>query len=221
MWHRRRAAYALTAITAHRFFYGISTITTLLLYRNYFQDEGIFRAGLVGLGQVFAAGAIGVVAAAMVTPEVTPRLGLQHWIVVLFAAASVVELGLGLPFRMPALLAAALLLGFVAQASKISVDTIVQEVVHDDYRGRVFSFYDTLFNIAFVAAAVAGALLLPADGYAPAVVLFIAVGYAASALCYWLAVRRTPEPGRPGHPVGCRPGRRQGSRPASRPDPGC
>ena len=41
-------------IGAHRFFYGISTTATLLLYRNYFTDHGIFRRQLAGLGQVFA-----------------------------------------------------------------------------------------------------------------------------------------------------------------------
>ena len=35
---RRPAAYALTAIGAHRFFYGISTVALILLYRNYFHD---------------------------------------------------------------------------------------------------------------------------------------------------------------------------------------
>ncbi len=60
---RPPAAYALAAITAHRFCYGVATIATLLLYRNYFHDEGLFRAGLAGLGQVFALGAVGVIGA--------------------------------------------------------------------------------------------------------------------------------------------------------------
>ena len=46
---RRPAAYALTAIGAHRFFYGISTVALILLYRNYFHDtsevgRGVHRA---------------------------------------------------------------------------------------------------------------------------------------------------------------------------------
>ena len=45
------------------------------------------------------------------------------------------------------------MLGVAAQGSKICVDTIVQESVDDAYRGRVFSFYDVIFNIAFVSAA--------------------------------------------------------------------
>ena len=36
-------------IGVHRFAYGVSAICTLLLYRNYFSDAGVFRAGLTGL----------------------------------------------------------------------------------------------------------------------------------------------------------------------------
>ena len=35
--------------------------------------------------------------------------------------------------------AAGFVLGFVSQAVKICVDSTLQEVVHDDFRGRVFS----------------------------------------------------------------------------------
>ena len=47
---------------------------------------------------------------------------------------------------------------------KICVDTTLQESVEDDYRGRVFSVYDTLFNVTFVAALLVGAFVLPASG---------------------------------------------------------
>ncbi len=55
-------------------------------------------------------------------------------------------------------------MGFVAQAVKICVDTTLQETVEDDFRGRVFSVYDTLFNVTFVAALVVGAFVLPPSG---------------------------------------------------------
>lgn len=187
---RREVASALVAIGAHRFFYGISTIMTLLLYRNYFVDDGFFRAELAGLGQVFAATAVGTLTAAAVTPAAVRRLGKHRWVVGLFSAAAVTELALGLPFTMATLLPAALLLGLVAQASKISVDTLVQEQVEDDFRGRVFSVYDTLFNMTFVAAAVVGAFVLPVSGRSYALVVVVAGGYALTALAYHRAVRR-------------------------------
>ncbi|HEV2888850.1 MAG TPA: MFS transporter [Frankiaceae bacterium] len=184
VWQRRRPAHALGAIATHRFFYGLSTVATLLLYRNYFTDQGFFRAGIDGLAQVFGASSIGVVLAAVVTPYVTRRLGKERWIVTLLAAACVVEIALGFPYTQPALLVAALLLGFVAQGSKICVDTIVQESVADAYRGRVFAFYDILFNVTFVSAAVVAATFLPDTGRSYLALTVIAVGYGATALAY-------------------------------------
>jgi MFS family permease len=184
VWDRREPAYALLAISAHRFFYGLSTIATLLLYRNYFHDRGVFRAGLGGLGQVLGASAIGVLVAAVVTPAAARRIGKDAWIVALLAAACVVEVALGFPYTQPAFLAAALLLGVVAQGSKICVDTIVQETVADAYRGRVFAFYDILFNVTFVSAAVVATLILPNTGRSYAVLTVIATGYGLTALAY-------------------------------------
>jgi MFS family permease len=186
----RPTTAALGAIGAHRFFYGISTISLLLLYRNYFVTDGFFRAGLAGLGQAFAASAVGVLAAAAITPAAVRRLGKPAWITWVLVLAAVTEVVLGTPFTMQTLVPAALLLGFVAQASKICVDTIVQETVADDFRGRVFSFYDVLFNVTFVAAAVAGAVILPMSGKSYPVLAMIAAGYALTAVGYAAVTRR-------------------------------
>ena len=192
-------AAALAAIGAHRFFYGVSTIATLLLYRNYFTDDGFFRAELAGLAQVFAAAAVGVLLAAAVTPAAVRRLGKPGWITAALGLAAVTEVILGTPYTMQTLLPAALLLGFVAQATKICVDTIVQETVEDDFRGRVFSFYDMLFNVTFVAAATVGAMVLPITGKSYPVLALIAAGYTLTAICYGgtarrRALRRAPTP---------------------------
>lgn len=192
VWVRRPARYAMAAMGAHRFCYGISTIATLLLYRNYFTDSGFFRAGLVGLGQVVFAGGIGALAAAAVTPAATARIGKSRWIIALFALASVVEVVLGLPYTMPALLGAALFLGFAAQGAKITVDTIVQQTIADPVRGRVFALYDMLFNLSFVSSAILGAFVLPASGKSYVILIGIATGYAAISLGYAVATRRLP-----------------------------
>ena len=112
----------------------------------------------------------------------------------LFALAALTELVFGLPYKIQTILPAALLLGIVAQGSKISVDTLVQEQVEDDFRGRVFSFYDTLFNVTFVAAAVFAAFLLPASGKSYAMLAVVSAGYALTAIAYGLAVRRSRRP---------------------------
>ncbi len=75
------------------------------------------------------------------------------------------------------MLAAAFVLGLVTQGAKIATDTEVQTSVDDAYRGRVFSLYDVLFNVAFVAAAALSVLALPPDGRSVVVVLTVAVLY--------------------------------------------
>jgi MFS family permease len=188
---RPRTSRALLAICGSRFLFGMSTIGTLLLYRNYFTDEGVLRAGLVGLGQVFAVAAIGYVAAAVVTPAIAARVGTTAWITVMFALAAVTQLAFGLPFQMAPLLVGAFFLGASASGAKICVDTTVQQDTDDAYRGRVFSLYDTGFNLTFVAAAVVAAFALPANGKSYPVVVAISAGYAVIAASY--AVLERPD----------------------------
>jgi MFS family permease len=190
---RRGAGYSLLALTAHRLLFGISLIATLLLYRNHFTDGPIFKAGLAGVGQVVAASALGALVAAAVTPWATRHLAPRTWVILLLLGAAVVELVLGLPYVQPALVVASFAVGITGQGVKIVTDTAVQTECDDDHRGRVFSVYDTLFNVALVAGLFVGALTLPADGRSSAVLTGIAVGYALTAAGYaWAtAGRRT------------------------------
>lgn len=73
------------------------------------------------------------------------------------------------------------MLGLATQGAKISTDTAIQSHVDDDFRGRVFSVYDVLFNIAFVGAAAVAALVLPSDGRSVTLIVSVAVLYALTA----------------------------------------
>ncbi|MGH3383038.1 MAG: MFS transporter [Nocardioidaceae bacterium] len=184
LWSRRRAAYGLITIGSHRFWYGISTVATILLYRSYFHDPADTDAGFEGLAVAVLVSGAGFVAAAFVTPFATQRLSLKRWIIVLLALAAMVQVVPGGLYTEPTLLVAAFVLGLSAQGVKISVDTLVQTSVDDAFRGRVFVLYDVVFNVAFVAAAVAAAFLLPADGHSYPVLLLSSAGYAVTALAY-------------------------------------
>ncbi|MGH3332425.1 MAG: MFS transporter, partial [Nocardioidaceae bacterium] len=94
-------------------------------------------------------------------------------------------------FTEPALLIASFFLGLASQGIKICVDTMVQEGVDDAFRGRVFSLYDVVFNVMFVAAAAVAAVVLPNNGKSYAVLLVVAGGYALTAVAYGAATRRT------------------------------
>lgn len=186
---RRHALHALAAIGAHRFAYGLSTIATILLCRNYFNNSADVDAGLALLALVFGVSGLGFVVAALVTPPAARRLGTAGWVTACFAGASAVEYTFVAFLSIPLLLVGAFVLGIAAQGAKICVDAIVQTWIDDRYRGRVFSFYDVVFNAAFVLAALVAVVVVPVDGYSRALYGGIATIYLLTALGHGLSER--------------------------------
>ncbi|MEV5873886.1 MFS transporter [Streptomyces sp. NPDC052101] len=176
---RREAAWALVTMTLMRFCYGALLVMLLMLCRYAFASNT--DAGLRLLGLALGTSAAGFFAAAVVTPWAAGRLGPGRWIVVCAAAAAILEPALGLPFAVGPMLVATFVLGLTTQGAKIATDTVVQSSVDDGFRGRVFSVYDVLFNIAFVGAAAVAALMLPPDGRSATLVVTISVIYGAVA----------------------------------------
>lgn len=183
---RRRpaAAAALGAIGAHRFLYGIITIMTVLLFRNYFTTSP--AAGLGGFALALMVSGAGYLLAAVITPAVTLRIRKETWITIQLALAAVLVTGLAAPFTWAPFIAGAFVLGIVSQGVKLCVDTVVQTVVLDVYRGRVFSFYDVIFNGLYVAGFAVAAAILPQNGRSYAALGLIGAGYLLAALGYQL-----------------------------------
>ncbi|MCO6007283.1 MFS transporter [Actinoallomurus purpureus] len=188
---RRPAAAALGAIGAHRFLYGIATIMTVLLFRNYFASSA--EAGLGGFAVVLVVSGVGYFLAAVITPLVTARIRKEAWIAAQLAFAGVAEVILAAPFSPVPFIMGAFVLGLVSQGVKLCVDTIVQTSIADAFRGRVFSFYDMIFNGLYVAGFALAAALLPANGRSYGVLALIGGGYALAALAYWLSAKDTSE----------------------------
>lgn len=177
---RNQAARALAAMTVIRFCYGALTVMVLMLCRYAWSDTE--SDGLALLGLAVGASGAGFFVAAGLTPWGVGRLGRYGWIVVCAGTAAVLVPALGLPFALTPMLIAAFVLGVVTQGSKIATDTVVQTSVDDSFRGRVFSLYDVLFNVAFVSAAGVAALMLPPDGRSITVVAVVSVLYAVVAV---------------------------------------
>ncbi|MFF1709864.1 MFS transporter [Streptomyces sp. NPDC058268] len=176
---RRPAARALLAMTLMRFCYGALSVMVLMLCRYAWSSSE--SDGLALLGLAVGVSGAGFFAAAVVTPWAVNQLTPGGWIVVCAGAAAVLEPALALPFTPAPLLIAAFLLGLTTQGAKIATDTVVQSSVDDRFRGRIFSVYDVLFNVAFVGAAGVAALMLPPDGRSVPLVVTVAVIYAAIA----------------------------------------
>lgn len=179
----RPAGLALAAIGASRFFYGLTTVATVLLYRNYFGDPDS-GGSLAGLGLIVGASGVGYGIAAVTTPMATRRMRPQTWQVALLVFAGVLEVVPTALYTQPALVVAAVGIGITSQGVKICTDTIVQTQVADEFRGRVFSLYDVLFNVVFVSSAAVAALVLPDNGKSYPVLVVCAVGYLLTALVY-------------------------------------
>ncbi|MGW1890314.1 MFS transporter [Streptomyces sp. NPDC002004] len=183
---RRPAAWALGAMTLMRFCYGALTVMVLMLCRYAWSSPSAGQAGadrgLALLGLAVALSGAGFFAAAVVTPWAVGQWGPRGWIVVCAAAAAVLEPALALSFAQVPVMMAAFVLGLITQGAKIATDTVVQSSVDDGFRGRIFSLYDVLFNVAFVGAAAAAALMLPPDGQSAQLVLTVAVVYTAIAV---------------------------------------
>ncbi|MFI8367466.1 MFS transporter [Streptomyces sp. NPDC085466] len=177
---RRPATRALTAVGLMRFCYGALLVTVLMLCRYAWSTTESEGLGLLGIA-VAASGA-GFFAAAVLSPWAVGRFGPFGWMTLCAGAAAVLVPALALPFAPAPFLVAAFVLGLITQGAKIATDTVVQTSVDDAFRGRVFSLYDVLFNVAFVAAAGVAALMLPPDGRSPLLIVLVAAGYAAIAL---------------------------------------
>jgi MFS family permease len=187
---RRPAGLGLLIMAAHRFAWAFVIVMAILIYRNRLYDPGDPDAALAALGVAFAASAVGIGTAAIITPIATRRLGEERWITILLVATSVVLLLPVLRLSEPVMVLTAGLLGVAVQAAKICVDTLVQRWVDDIYRGRAFALYDMAFNVAMVVAAVVAAVVLPPDGWSVPALVTLAAAYTALALGYRSAWRR-------------------------------
>ena len=186
---RRPAALGLLTIGAHRVIYGIVTVATILVYRNYFHRIEEVEAAITDLSVLLVTTGAGFVVAAAVTPPMTARIGVRGWIIACLAASAVVQVLPGAIYAKVPLGIAAFLLGLTAQNIKICVDTLVQAHVDDEFKGRVFVVYDVIFNAALVLAGVIGAVILPTNGRSVLILVLMAAGYLLLAAAFTLASR--------------------------------
>ncbi|MDQ3990034.1 MAG: MFS transporter, partial [Actinomycetota bacterium] len=201
----RSVAAGMVALAAHRLSFGVATLVTLLLYRYSFTSDGVLSAGLAGVGQAVAAGAAGVVLAAMLTPALVARFGRRCTVRGALVTAALVAFGLAAPglgvSMLPATtLAAAFGLAGAGQVVKLSLDATVQQDIGDETRGRVFALYDTVFNAGYVLAVALAATVVPADGRAPGLLLLAAAVYVLAALAHTVLDREPGQRSKPRSP---------------------
>ena len=186
---RRPAGLGLITIGVHRIVYGVVTVATILVYRNYFHPVTEVEPAIADLGLLVVLTGAGFVLAAVVTPPMAARFGVRRWVITCLVASAVFQLVPGAIYTKFWLMAAAFLLGLVAQSVKLCVDTLVQAYVDDDFKGRVFVIYDMIFNVVLVAAAGIAALIVPTNGKSVLVLAVLAGCYLLIAVWFTLVSR--------------------------------
>jgi MFS family permease len=199
---RRRAAAALAATGSHRFLYGILLLMSVLLYRNFFYHDVGSNNALGHFILVVVASAIGYGAAALVTPVITRRVDKASYITAMLILGGVGTAALGAGFRQPGFLAIGFVLGLAAQGIAICATTTLQQQSDDAFRGRVFSIYDMLFNVSFVAGAAVSAAFMPMTGRSYPMLLVVAIGYLVAAGAFALISGQSPDGPEPAGPGG-------------------
>jgi MFS family permease len=187
----RGPASALAATAGGKFLFGILTVVSILLYRNYFypSSAAVAEGHVVVLAIVSA---VGYGCAALVVPPATRWLSKRAVIALLLLAAGVVTASVGESFDEIAYLAFGFLLYLTAQGVAICATTVLQEETDDAFRGRLFAFYDVAFNVSLAFGAIVCAAFVPRDGRSPAILGVVAAGYAAAAAGYWVFSRQSP-----------------------------
>jgi MFS family permease len=186
---RREAGIGLIMIGLHRVPYGVVTVATILVYRNYFHTVRQVDAAIGDLGILALVTGTGFVLAAAVTPIVRHRIGARPWMIICFLGSALLQVFPGATYTRAGILIAAFGCGVLAQAIKINVDTFVQAHVDDDFKGRVFVIYDMIFNVALVLAAAIGALILPVDGKSVLILVIISLCYLATGIVFSMVGR--------------------------------
>lgn len=149
-----KAGAAITTYFWLRLLWSYAIVSIGFVARDLLGDEEMTILIVTG-----GAGAIGAVLGFVLAPRLVDKVRTTGTLVL---GASVVAgtaiLVLGAVEVNAALAVMTFFLGFGFFLAKITLDSMVQEALGDDFRGRAFSLYDIAYNLAWVMAA--GALKL-------------------------------------------------------------
>ena len=153
VWRRRRARLALAGIFVLRAVVILTAIAAILVIKQRYPDAGDnlgrVSAGALALGTTSA----GAFAGALASPWLGRKLPGAGLILLGFAVCGAGVAALGGIVDLRAVLVLTALAGYGAYVAKIATDVQIQATMPDAYRGRAFSLYDILYNLASVAAA--------------------------------------------------------------------
>ena len=158
------------------------TLMALLLERNTFNDPSDPDAGLRGFAYALAIAGIGIGLGALAGPYGVAKFGRHKWMRISMIAPIGFLIVFGLFPNEYMMIATAFFVGGFGQSFKITSDALVQSKIADEFRGRIFAFYDVAVNGAIVSGAMIAALTLPPGGASLVLPWLIAISYTITAL---------------------------------------
>ena len=151
----RRAIGPITSITLDQVGQGIMVTMSLVVFRERFGE------GVASFSNVIGAGGVGVLLGILTVGELEERLAKPRIVALGFAIGGVSLVWASFVITDWSVLVLSFVVGLTFAWKKISVDTMVQSSLPDAYRGRVFSVYDVVYNLARVVAAALAIPMIP------------------------------------------------------------
>jgi MFS family permease len=153
-----RAIGPITSISIDSMGQGIILTVAAVVFREQFTE------GVGSYSNVIGAGGAGVLLGIVTVGWLEERWSKERIIAGAFVVGGLGLLGAALYLRGWSILVASFVVGLAFAWKKVPVDTIVQGSLPDGYRGRVFSVYDVVYNVARIIAAALVIPLVPAVG---------------------------------------------------------
>jgi predicted MFS family arabinose efflux permease len=154
----RRAIGPITSITLDQIGQGLLVTISLVVFRDQ------FGGGVASFSNLVGAGGVGVLLGILTVGKLEERHAKPTIVAGAFVVGGVIVLGTSAFITDWSVLLASFAVGLTFAWKKISVDTMVQQAIPDGYRGRVFSVYDVVYNLARVVAAALAIPMIPRLG---------------------------------------------------------
>jgi MFS family permease len=147
-----RAIGPITSISIDSMGQGIILTVAAVVFRQEFKE------GVGSYSNLIGAGGVGVLIGIVTVGWLEDRWSKERIVAGAFVVGAVALLFSAVYLRDWTILVASFVVGVAFAWKKIPVDTMVQASLPDGYRGRVFSVYDVVYNVARLVAA---ALVIP------------------------------------------------------------
>jgi MFS family permease len=171
VWVRERVRLSLAAIFLLRTVGIFVAIAAILVIKRDFPGAGDSGGRLNASALALGAAGVGAFVGALSAPAIGRRLTKSGLVILGFIISATSLLVLGGLGTLPSILGLMFVGGYGAFVAKVAVDATVQEALPDAIRGRAFSLYDILYNLASVAAA---ATMVAFSGTSTRIVLLVA-----------------------------------------------